>query len=233
VPITASKGLRPHRISAAPSGISRSEYARAEIEMMILGGEIAMGDRLNEQSLATRLGISRGPIREAIRLLETGRLVSGRTNHGAFVRHITGDEASDIYDIRASLFGLACHSLAKSITPEQLSDLSKKIADMSVAAEKSDNVRYYRLNLSFHDAIMRFSGRRRTCEVYNSLVKELHLFRRSALTRNDRMSESNAEHACLVRALASRNAKLSRKLAEEHAQNGKRRWIESLAEGID
>ena len=75
---------------------------------MILSGELQAGERLNEQALATRLGVSRGPIREATRALERAGLLTAIVNQGVFVRQLSRDEASEIYDVRGVVFGFAC-----------------------------------------------------------------------------------------------------------------------------
>ena len=76
------------------------------IEEMIISGELEAGDRINESALAGRLGVSRGPIREACRSLEQAGLLVSATNHGMYVREMTLDEARDLYEVRGSLAGL-------------------------------------------------------------------------------------------------------------------------------
>src|SRR5919109_61913 len=97
------------------------------IQQMILHGELNAGERINENRLAARLSISRGPIREALRALEQAGLVRVIANRGVFVRELTLKEAIDAYDIRASLFGLAGKSLASIVTAEQAAVLSQLV----------------------------------------------------------------------------------------------------------
>jgi DNA-binding GntR family transcriptional regulator len=216
------------KANAQKNGKSLTEYARCEIERMILSGEIAAGERLHEQTLAAQLGTSRGPVREAIRALESDRLLSGSANQGAFVRHVTAEEAAEIYDVRSVLFGLACYRLAGRLEADQVSGLEALVRDMAEAAETGDAAHYYELNLAFHDDILRFCGHRRTQQIYRSLLKELHLLRRCALMSSAPMRQSNEEHAGIVSALVAGDAERARRLAEDHAQGGKRRWLESL-----
>lgn len=197
---------------------------------MILGGEIEGGARLNELALSARLGVSRGPVREALRTLERSGLIVSIANHGVFVRQIGVDEAAQIYDVRALLFGFACARLARSITQEGSDALNALVASMHQAAERKDAKRYYALNLLFHDTVMRLAGHGRAKATYDALVKELHLTRQRSLGEANRMRESNDEHAAIVTAIVDRDEARARVLAEAHAQSGKRRWLAALGE---
>lgn len=201
-----------------------------EIERMVLTGELVAGERINEQALAVRLGVSRGPIREATRGLVRSGLLNSVVNLGVFVRQIPDDEASEIYDVRAVVFGFVCQRLAMRIAPEQALALSDLIVKMDDAIARDDGASYYRLNLSFHDAILDFAAHGRARQTYEALIKETHLLRQSALSSTARMRESNAEHREIVAAMAAGDGERARLLAEQHAHGGKRRWLDSRQE---
>lgn len=209
---------------------SLTAIVQKELERMILSGEVKAGERLNEQALAARLGVSRGPIREATRALERAGLLTAIPNHGIFVREISPEEASEIYDVRAVVFGFVCQRLAQIVTPEQAATLRRLVADMDEAIARGDPSGYYRLNLEFHNAILAFARHERARQTYESLIKETHLTRQRSLDKPERMRESNAEHAALVAAIAAGDAPLARRLAEEHGLAGRRRWLQSLNE---
>lgn len=194
---------------------------------MIVSGELKAGARINEQALASRLGVSRGPIREAARALERAGLLTSVVNLGVFVREIAEEEAVEIYDLRSVIFGFVCQRLANRITGAQKRDLEQRIAAMDNAIERCDSASYYQLNLRFHDAILEFAEHGRARQTYESLIKETHLLRQSSLTSRARMLESNGEHAGIVAALAAGDGETARGLAEAHAQGGKRRWLET------
>jgi DNA-binding GntR family transcriptional regulator len=200
-----------------------------ELERLILSGELKAGERLNEQAIATRLGVSRGPVREATRALERAGLVTVIANQGVFVRQVGFEEAIEIYDVRAVVFGFACQRLSSRLTEVQAEELSELIARMNEAIAHADNSGYYDLNLRFHDAVIAFAGHGRTKQVYESLVNETHLFRQRALGSEDSMRESNGEHAAILDALKDRDAERARRLGEEHSLAGKRRWLEALS----
>lgn len=207
---------------------SLTAIVHKELERMILSGELKAGERLNEQLLASRLGVSRGPVREAIRTLERAGLVTGIVNYGVFVRQIGVEEAMELYDMRAVLFGFACERLARLASAEQKAGLSDLVAEMDRAIERADNRAYYELNLRFHDTVMEFAGHRRATQIYESLVKEAHLFRQRALDSVPSMRESNQEHAAILEAVAAGDGERARRLAEQHVQGGKRRWLQTM-----
>jgi DNA-binding GntR family transcriptional regulator len=199
-----------------------------ELERLILSGELKAGERLNEQVLASRLGVSRGPVREATRALERAGLVTVIANQGVFVRQIGFEEALEIYDVRAVVFGFACEILAKRISAEQQAELADLVVQMGEAIERGDSTTYYRQNLRFHDTMMGFAGHGRAKQVYESLINETHLFRQRSLGTKESMRESNAEHLAILDAIAAGDAERARRLGEQHSLAGKRRWLEAL-----
>jgi DNA-binding GntR family transcriptional regulator len=206
---------------------SLTAIVHQEVERMILSGELQPGERVNEQALAAKLGVSRGPIREALRAIERAGLLTSVVNQGVFVRQIADEEAAEIYDVRAVVFGFVCERLAARITPKQTKVLAKLVADMDAAIGRGDSTTYYRLNLKFHDAILDFAEHGRARQTYDSLIKETHLLRQSALASPARMRESNDEHAAIVAALEAGDGVTARRLAEQHGHGGKRRWLEA------
>jgi DNA-binding GntR family transcriptional regulator len=207
---------------------SLAAIVQREVERMIVVGDIAAGERINEQHLATRLGVSRGPVREALRALERTGLVQSITNLGTFVRKVGIEEVSEMYDMRAVIFGFACAQLADRATDAQKRTLEALVAEMEVAIAAGDSSEYYRLNLRFHDLIMEFSGHTRAEEMYQALVREAHLFRQRSLQPVASMRESNAEHAAIVAALYAGDRKAARRISEDHHFGGKRRWLATL-----
>lgn len=203
---------------------SLTSLVQQEIERMILTGQIKAGERLNEQNLATKLGVSRGPIREATRGLERAGLVTAVVNHGVYVRKVSREEVFELYDIRALLNGFACHRLAKTATDEQRKHLARLVSRMDSAAKAGNSTTYYALNLEFHDALLRFAGNGRAKQIDESLIKEMHLFRQRSLVAPASMRESNAEHQAIVTAIAAGDAEAARRVGEAHARGGKRRF---------
>src|SRR3984957_1971983 len=167
---------------------------QAEIEQLILSGELAVGRRINESDLALRFGMSRGPIREALRALEESRLVRSEKNRGVFVREVSVAEADEIYDVREALDQLIGRRVAERASPEQLRELAALIAEMDAAASLKDLKAYHALNLKFHDLLVDFAGNVRLTESYRPLTKGLLLFRLRGLKDGGGCAVSNTEH---------------------------------------
>jgi DNA-binding GntR family transcriptional regulator len=210
---------------------SLASLVAQEIEAMILAGTLAAGERLNEQQLATRLGVSRGPVREAVRGLERSGLVVSVRNQGSYVRSVSAAEALEIYDLRAALTGLACARLAEAATASQRDLLGALVQRMDAAREADAAAGYYALNLEFHAALLAHGGGPRARRLYEDLGNELHLFRRRALVEPENMRESNAEHAAILAAITARDPAAARAAGEAHIAGGKRRFRATDASG--
>lgn len=208
---------------------SLSALAQREIERMVVSGELRAGERVNENALALRLGISRGPIREACRALAQAGLLDSFVNRGVFVRRLGLDEVNDLYDIRASLAALAGRALARVITAEQVATVAVLLARMADEVERDDVEAYYPLNLEFHDWLLDHCGNRRLAVMYRGVVKELSLFRQTGLTGPGALTASNAEHRAIVEALGARDADGAGRAMARHVERAKQRMLKAVA----
>lgn len=200
---------------------SLTSLVRRELERMIESGELQGGDRLNENLLATKLGVSRGPVREACRGLEQSGLVDVIVNRGVFVRTLSDREAAELYDIRASLMRLAGMTLAPVIVDWQIAELQTLVDKMEVAAQQDDLNTFYPLNLQFHHAITDYGGNERLTVLASAIQREAHLFRRRTLHMPGRMLASNAEHRSILAALAAHDAIRAGTEMEAHVMNSR------------
>jgi DNA-binding GntR family transcriptional regulator len=216
---------------ASPSALeivrtrSLGSLVAEEVERMIISGEIAAGERLNELALAARLRVSRAPVREAIRGLERSGLVVTVVNQGSYVREVSEAEAIEIYRVRAAITGYACAELAAQATRAQVATLRDLIRQMGVAQRTDVAREYYALNRKFHAALLDFAGNMRAAKIADGLGNELNLFRRRALVPVENMQESNAEHEAIVRAVAAKDADAARAAGEHHILGGMRRFV--------
>ncbi len=199
-----------------------------EIERQILTGELKAGERLSESAMASRLGVSRGPVREAMRALKATGLVDIVANKGVLVRRISFDEALDLYDLRGAVFALACATLARRRSEAQCQKLRDNLAQMDQACRDGDKEAYYRLNVAFHAQILEFCGNRRAKSVYEGIVKEMHLFRRRGLSQVPNMEASLREHRTIVDAVAQGDAGAAQAAGRDHVVNGKERFVRTL-----
>ncbi len=207
---------------------SLTARAQAEIERMIMNGELRGGDRVNEIALSERFGTSRGPIREACRALAQEGLLVAVPNRGAFVRELDLREALEVYDIRSALDELMGRTIAERITDAQVKELWTLIDGMDAAAANRDLERYYPANLDFHNRLLALAGNRRLERLYRSLVKELHLFRRKGLLQRGSMAISNAEHRQIVSAIAERDPIAAGVSMKSHVLAAKQRLLAAV-----
>jgi phosphonate utilization transcriptional regulator len=215
----------PHPTIALLRSASLASAAQQEIERLILSGELPPGAKLTEATLSERLGVSRGPIREAFRRLEETGLVRQEKNRGVFVRDIPLEEAAEIYDLRAVMDELAGRRLAQAITAEQSRALRGIVERMEQAARADDADAYHLLNLEFHDRLVEFAGNRKMATVYRRLVKELSLARRRNLSEQQALSHSVAEHRQILKVIASGDAAAAGRALYEHAEASKQRML--------
>jgi phosphonate utilization transcriptional regulator len=201
----------------------------AEIEQLILRGELAIGQHVNESELALRFGTSRGPIREALRALEESGLVRSEKHRGVFVREISVAEADEIYDVREALDQLIGERAAERATPEQLRALKSALAEMDAATVAQDIKHYHALNVKFHDMLVEFAGNARLTETYRLLTKELLLFRLRGLQDGGGFAVSNTEHKTVVKAIAARDGVKAGQLLRQHAAKSRARMHKAAA----
>lgn len=203
---------------------SLTSLVQREIERRILAGELLPGAKLNEVDLASAMGISRGPVREAFRALEQAGLVHTEKNRGVFVRQVSLEEANEIYEVRAALEAQIGRLAAQRARPEQLERLRGIVKRMHAVVRSRDPDAYFPLNLEFHDTLAEACGNRALATNYRRVVNELNLYRREAITRNvEIIPGSTREHEAIVDAIARRDAALAGRLLYDHVIDSRAR----------
>ncbi|RVB77460.1 MULTISPECIES: GntR family transcriptional regulator [unclassified Mesorhizobium] len=216
--------------AARPIERSESLSARvySEIERMILTGDILPGSRINEAVLAGQMAVSRAPVREATRaLVEAGLLISIPAR-GVFVREMSHREIAENYDVRSLLTGLMCARAAERRTEAEAAKLKRLITDMDTAIAAGRIVRYYEINLAFHELIGRIADHSCARRVYNDLIRETHVLRRSLSSPE----QTNLEHHSIAEAIERGDVELARQRGLEHVLNGKARWKASIENAV-
>jgi phosphonate utilization transcriptional regulator len=216
-----------HPTIALLQNSSLTTVVQQEIERAILQGEYAPGSKLIEATLAQKMGVSRGPVREAFRMLEEAGLVRNEKNRGVFVRDIPIDEAVEIFDLRAAMDELVGRKLAKDITPAQLKEIKALVDSMEKAVKAQDAYNYHLLNLRFHDRLVEMAGNSKLTNIYRKLIKELSLFRRLNLADGWLLPISANEHRQIIKAIASGDPETAGKAMFDHVMDSKERTIEN------
>lgn len=204
---------------------SLTTLVQAEIEKLILSGAIPAGGKLTEANLADQLGVSRGPVREAFRMLEEAGLVRTEKNRGVFVRTIPLQEALEIYELRDMLEQHVGAKAAQVATAVDIRELKAMLREMDQAAKQGDAAVFHRSNLAFHDRLFALAGNTKLTATYTRLVNELCLCRRQNLTPAS-MKIYAAEHREIVKCIAAGDATGAAQAIHKHVMGSKERTIE-------
>jgi phosphonate utilization transcriptional regulator len=215
----------PHPTIALLQSSSLASVVQQEIERAILAGEHPPGSKLIEATLAQRMGVSRGPVREAFRMLEEAGLVRTEKNRGVFVRDIPIEEAVEIFELRAAMDELVGRKLAKDATPAQVKELKSLVDAMEKAVKAQDAHEYHLLNLKFHDRLVEMAGNSKMTAIYRKLIKELSLFRRLNLAEGWLLPVSVNDHRQIVKAIASGDPQAAGRAMFGHVMASKARTI--------
>jgi DNA-binding GntR family transcriptional regulator len=231
--MTAPAARKSSPAAACPERVERRELGLAhavceQLQQLIYSGEVAPGERLNEAALAQRMGISRGPIREAIRMLTGIGLVVAVPNRGVFVREISVREMLEIYELRALLLGFAAQQAAEHLDGADRLEFGQLLDAMDAACEAGDGQTYYGLNLRFHALLMAQCRNQRAQQAYEDHVKELHLYRRRYFDASINMRRSNKEHRAIFDAISKGTPERANKLAQAHVLHGRQRLLATL-----
>ena len=209
---------------------SLAKLVRNDIQALILEGGFTPGQRINEPDVANRLQVSRVPVREALRELESSGLVVSRKHSGVFVRQLDATEIRDLYQLRGLLDGFAGRCVAQ-LPPEQRSVLSLLLtaatSAMLRACSQQDVQTYYFENLRFHWAIVQAVGNQQLLETYRGIVQKLHVSRLKNLSHNVSMQVSIAEHVEIVDALRQADAQQCEALMARHVGDAYQRLLET------
>lgn len=206
---------------------SLSNAVQAEIFQLFLRGEFAMGEKLSEAALAERLGVSRGPVREALRALEEAGLVTLTKNRGAFVREFSREDIHDLYELRIGLDRIIGNILAPRMSDASIAELRGWIARMEESLVSNRLADYFPQNIAFHDRIAEMTGNRKLLQLYRRTTNEMHLMRRHSIVSGGGRLLSNEEHEAIVDALATRDGALAARVLGEHGSAGYQRLRES------
>ena len=182
----------------------------------ILSGKYQQDEELKENTIGVELGVSRTPVREALRQLELEGLVNIIPNKGAYVTGISEKDIHDIYVIRSYLEGLCAKWACKNITEQQIVALEEVIYLSEFHMKKEHYEQILELDNKFHELIYEASGSKILEHVLSDFHHYVQRMRKITLSRMERVSHSNAEHTAILEAIRKRDGELAEKLAHEH-----------------
>ena len=196
-----------------------------KLENDIIQGIYQRGELLTELKLVEQLGVSRTPIREALRRLEQERLIED-TGKGSRVLGITKEDLEDIMNIRQRIEGLAAYYAAKNITPDGLRELTHIVDLQEFYFSKHDKEHLRQVDDQFHDMICALCRRSVIADTLIPLMRKTRRYRRVAIDDWERTTNTMNEHRKMFEAIASGNAELAQELATQHIIKARRHMIE-------
>jgi DNA-binding GntR family transcriptional regulator len=188
------------------------------LRQQIFARTLEPGSRIDELRLVGELGISRTPLREALKVLAVEGLVTMKVRRGAYVTEMSERDVTDVYHLLGLLESDAVAAAARGATDSQIAELEALHAELEGALD--DRERFFRLNEAFHLHVLAVAGNRWRTQIVADLRKVMKLNRHHSLFRQGRLAESLAEHRALVAALKRRDAHAAAALTEQHFRNG-------------
>lgn len=194
----------------------------------IITGELKPGERLMEVKLAEKMGVSRTPVREAIRMLELEGLVDMLPRKGAHVAELSAKDIMDVLEVRASMDSLATRLAAERITDEEIKELRQIQVQFANYVEKNNLQGSIKKDVEFHELIYRASRNDRLLQIANNLREQVQRFR--VIYLKDYSSPKNLikEHEDICDAISSRNLDMAQKYAQIHINNQEKVIIKAI-----
>lgn len=200
--------------------ISLADQVFERLETDILSGKYPKGEILTEMKLTATLGVSRTPVREALRRLEMEHIIE-ESAKGMVVIGIDKQDIRDIYEIRLAVEGLCVCRVVERITAEELKELREAVELQEFYVSKQDADHIKSMDSRFHELLYRFSGSTVYYDVLMPLHKKTQKYRKVSVENKSRAVESVKEHMAIYDAIAAQDASLAKKLLEEHVRNAR------------
>ena len=198
--------------------ISLADQVFENLENDILSGKYQRGELLTESMLSSSLGVSRTPIREALRRLSQEHIIE-ESGKGSVVVGITESDLKDIFYIRRKIESDATALSAKNHTDEQLAVLKEAVEFQEFYLKKKDPDKIKLMDSRFHETIYRMSGSSVFCDVLIPLHKKIQKYRKASVTNKSRAAASVSEHRKILEAIQARDAEMTKKLVDRHLEN--------------
>ncbi|MFY0660471.1 MAG: GntR family transcriptional regulator [Shimia sp.] len=196
----------------------------------IQNGHISPGDRLRETDIASQLGVSRTPVREAIRQLEADGLVTHLPRVGATVRKLDYSEVMELYEMRSVLECTAARMAARAASDVEIAELAVICDDLAKVGKGTEASR---LNRQFHRALLEAAKNRFLIKSMLALQKAMLILGRTTLADEERYESAIAEHAAILNALSARDGDAAEMAMRAHITAGQRARIRALRAELD
>ncbi|MFT7400602.1 MAG: DNA-binding GntR family transcriptional regulator [Hydrogenophaga sp.] len=203
-------------LSLAPRALY--EEVAELLRQRIFNRELEPGSWIDELKLAQAYGISRTPLREALKVLAAEGLVTMKVRRGAYVTEVSDKDLADVYHLLALLESDGAGVVAERASDEQLAELRALHAELEAAVTQRE--RFFAINERFHIRLLEIADNRWRQQMVSDLRKVMQLNRHNSLLKSGRIAESLAEHRAVVDALLARDAVQARERMQRHFHNG-------------
>jgi len=214
--------------------VSRKTVQQGTFEKLkdaILAGVFQPGERLVEANLCEQLGVSRASLREALRSLQSERLIDFIPNRGPQIPVLSWKEAEDIYDLRALLEGEAAARCASAIGDDDIGSLSATVQTLRRVVKTNNSADKLKCATAFYDVLLHNCGNEMIKQTLNGLHARINFLRARSMSLPGRTKASYEEMNALYLAIKDRDPKAARKIAQQHVQNAREAAREAFKEG--
>ncbi len=209
-------------------GVLHEEVAD-RLRLLITEGALIPGERLNERVLCERLQVSRTPMREAMKVLATEKLIELSPNRGASVAKLSAIDVRQLFEVMAALEGLSGELAAKYRTREQLDEVRALHFEMLAAHTRRDLPNYYRLNRAIHELINLCANNQVLTDTYSAVNTRIQHLRFKSNFNQDKWDAAVSEHEAMLVALQLADGAKLRRLLEQHLMNKRDAVLESIS----
>ncbi|MEM1130060.1 MAG: GntR family transcriptional regulator [Pseudomonadota bacterium] len=211
--------LEQHTTAPRRIGIARPALAvevADALRELILEGELAEGEKIREKELTERFGVSRTPLREAMKMLASEGLIDLIPNRGAVISRTSDAMVADTFPVLAALEGLAGAQAAERASPEDLARIAALTDDLHSALKAADRPLYFKINQDIHQAILAASGNSVLIRTHAAVAGQVHRARYQANLSRPRWERAVTEHRAISDALAARDVARTHDLLKDH-----------------
>ena len=204
----------PERVALDPRTLW--QRAHEHLRQEIISGRLTPGTELQEVALAESLGVSRGPIREALGRLAAEGLVTVRPRRGAVVRALSVEEFLEAYQVREALEVAAVRLAVPKLGADDLAAMQRRIDEMSALADAGDVEGFFEANAAFHELFFEVAGNRTLAALYRQLRDQIDRHRLRSLELRGNVRRSITEHRAILRAVRAGDVERAAHLVSEH-----------------
>lgn len=227
--------MEKHHTEARFVNLERYQTLREKIvdylKESIIKGHLKPGERISEPELAERFGVSRTPVREALRQLESEGFLTVLPRKGATVSPITDKDVQEFYAIKSLLEGYAARLACERMTEKDIRRMEELNEQMRVFAEKEDVKHFFNCDNRFHDVFLKACGNDKLYNLVHSLVQQFERFRITALSVPGRMKNSVRQHEEIIEAFRRGDAEKVEKLVKANAEKGAEILVQEIRKG--